>query len=273
PRPPEKPADIGALIERLDPAPETRHLQSTAPTRLKVLVGNESRDILVDYGHAVDLTVYFANASAALTDENRAALDRLGQALASDALNEFRYLIAGHTDAVGAEHYNAKLSRQRAAAVRDYLVMNWQIAPERLVVHGWGETRPKDPAHPDAEINRRVEIAPLVEDVAPVAIYRPPVAVGHDDFAPGPIAAERFDYLPAAPPAYAVQQTAPTVRWSGEPAAVLIAPAPVACAATHDPYRSARWLDLDDFGGAVSPLDCRAALRAGSGSVLITVRR
>lgn len=67
--------------------------------------------------------------------------------------------VEGHTDSVGSEMYNEKLSVRRAEAVFRYLV-NHGVAPERMEVAGYGQTRPV--ADNDTETgraqNRRVEL-------------------------------------------------------------------------------------------------------------------
>lgn len=67
--------------------------------------------------------------------------------------------ISGHTDNVGSEKSNRKLSRQRASVVRQYLIEKG-IAAERLAAKGFGESQPV--AENDTEKgriqNRRVEI-------------------------------------------------------------------------------------------------------------------
>ncbi|AWN47599.1 flagellar motor protein MotB [Methylobacterium terrae] len=107
----------------------------------------------------IDLTVFFAYDSARLTPEARIQLEPLGQALASRDLAGHGFLIAGHTDAAGAPAHNRRLSLARARAVRAHLVETYGIAPERLRVHGWGPSRPKDPAAPLSRVNRRVEVS------------------------------------------------------------------------------------------------------------------
>ncbi len=49
--------------------------------------------------------------------------------------------VEGHTDAVGGDSYNQKLSQARAESVRSYL-MRKGIAPYRLQAFGYGESRP-----------------------------------------------------------------------------------------------------------------------------------
>ena len=54
---------------------------------------------------------------------------------------KMRVRIEGHTDNVGGESFNLKLSQKRAEAVRDYLVSKG-IAEDRLEAAGYGLTRP-----------------------------------------------------------------------------------------------------------------------------------
>jgi OOP family OmpA-OmpF porin len=117
--------------------------------------------VRVDPARSVDLTVFFAYDSARLTPEARIQLEPLGQALASRDLAGHGFLIAGHTDAAGSPAHNRRLSLARARAVRAHLVETYGIDPGRLRVHGWGPTRPKDPAAPLSRVNRRVEVSLL----------------------------------------------------------------------------------------------------------------
>ena len=69
-------------------------------------------------------------------------LPRLDKVLAAlQANTDLRLHVAGHTDSVGSEAYNLKLSNGRANAVRDYLVGRG-IAAERVQAKGFGEGRP-----------------------------------------------------------------------------------------------------------------------------------
>lgn len=51
-------------------------------------------------------------------------------------------VIEGHTDDVGTEEANQRLSERRAKAVVDYLVRNQHVDRSRLTPVGYGETRP-----------------------------------------------------------------------------------------------------------------------------------
>lgn len=121
------------------------------------------RKVRVDYGRAVDLTVFFLYASYRLTPEARIQLEPLGRALQSPKLADMRFLVAGHTDAAGGDAYNRRLSLRRALEVKAYLVEAFGIDPVRLVAYGSGERRLKNPANPLSRVNRRVEVAVIDE--------------------------------------------------------------------------------------------------------------
>ena len=72
----------------------------------------------------------------------------------------YRIEIEGHTDAVGSEEYNLKLSQARAESVCEYLKQS-SIAPDRIIaVRGFGKSKPVASNDSDAgrQVNRRVEI-------------------------------------------------------------------------------------------------------------------
>ena len=67
--------------------------------------------------------------------------------------------ISAHTDDLGSEAYNMKLSQRRAKSVVDYLLMH-DIPQDRLIAKGYGETQPLVPNTSDENRakNRRVEL-------------------------------------------------------------------------------------------------------------------
>lgn len=156
--------------------------------------------VRVDPARSVDLTVFFAYDSARLTPEARIQLEPLGEALRARPLAGHGFLIAGHTDAAGGLAYNRRLSLARALAVKAHLVEAYGIAPGRLRVHGWGPTRPKDPAAPLSRVNRRVEVSliapartgglrfvlPVAQTCAGLPDPRPAAGLDLDDFAAAP---------------------------------------------------------------------------------------
>ena len=67
---------------------------------------------------------------------------------------ELRVEVAGHTDAIGTDAYNQKLSERRAQAVYDYLTGNGIDAGRLVGPVGFGESRPIAPnANPDGSDN------------------------------------------------------------------------------------------------------------------------
>lgn len=79
-----------------------------------------------------------------------------------------RVELAGHTDSIGTNGYNLRLSQRRADAAKRYMVSRG-IAPSRLVTRGYGETEPIAPnTTPDGQdnpegraLNRRTELRVL----------------------------------------------------------------------------------------------------------------
>ena len=90
----------------------------------------------------------------------------LGRALTNPDLRGSVFLIAGHTDAQGADEYNQRLSERRAAAVKRFLMDKFDLSSESLVAAGYGESRLKDKADPTASENRRVQIANFDQKVS-----------------------------------------------------------------------------------------------------------
>jgi outer membrane protein OmpA-like peptidoglycan-associated protein len=74
--------------------------------------------------------------------------------------------VEGHTDSVGGEDYNQRLSEQRAATVRDYLVQNG-IAMNNVSAIGFGKTRPiaSNDTSAGRQQNRRVELVVSGEEI------------------------------------------------------------------------------------------------------------
>jgi outer membrane protein OmpA-like peptidoglycan-associated protein len=99
----------------------------------------------------------FAFDSAELTPETRTILDDYVALLKKESFT--RAEIAGHTDTIGAEEYNERLSERRANAVKDYLISKG-LRPESLKVVGYGESHPIAPndTREGRQRNRRVEL-------------------------------------------------------------------------------------------------------------------
>ena len=147
------------IVERLmrtEPEPLTRSLRG-------IVVGGGTGETAepAASGFIDDLRVTFPFDSAEITPEARQTLDVLGEALLDGRLSTDRFEIAGHTDGVGNEQYNATLSERRAQAVVEYLSENFGLSRERLLGRGYGKAYLADPEDPRNPINRRVEILNL----------------------------------------------------------------------------------------------------------------
>jgi OOP family OmpA-OmpF porin len=68
--------------------------------------------------------------------------------------------VAGHTDDIGSNEYNLKLSQKRAEAVKNVLINKFGIDPNRIIAKGYGKSYPLVPNTTDTNraLNRRVEI-------------------------------------------------------------------------------------------------------------------
>jgi outer membrane protein OmpA-like peptidoglycan-associated protein len=101
--------------------------------------------------------VQFDFDKAAIRPDAAPILDEAARTLAEEG--EIAISVDGHTDSVGSEEYNERLSMRRAMAVRDYLAAKG-IDASRMTVQGFGESRPvatNDTAEGRAQ-NRRVEL-------------------------------------------------------------------------------------------------------------------
>jgi outer membrane protein OmpA-like peptidoglycan-associated protein len=106
-------------------------------------------DYLFDFDKAVIKKQYYSK------------LDEIAVVIKKDP--KMRVEVQGHTDGVGTEKYNMKLSIRRANAVRDYLIKKGGIAADRLTAVGFGKTKPiatNDTKEGRAQ-NRRVELKPI----------------------------------------------------------------------------------------------------------------
>ena len=83
--------------------------------------------------------VFFETGSAALLPSSAAELDRLASLLTE--VPTLRIQINGHTDNVGDDGSNLKLSEARAKSVYDYLAAK-NVAADRLKFKGYGEAQP-----------------------------------------------------------------------------------------------------------------------------------
>jgi outer membrane protein OmpA-like peptidoglycan-associated protein len=106
-------------------------------------------------GCPCDMTVQLQSDSADLAPEDQTRLDQVAQSLSR--LHWISGTIEGYTDATQQAEANQKLSEQRAASVRDYLLSKG-VGDNRMKVVGYGESNPiADNSTPEGRaLNRRV---------------------------------------------------------------------------------------------------------------------
>jgi len=119
-------------------------VEVTRPSESEITV-NLTNEVLFDFN------------SSGLRFESRETLREL-------ATNFQRYpdemiTIEGHTDSVGSDESNQRLSEERAGNVRDFLV-DHGVSPSRISALGFGATRPRasNDTPEGRQMNRRVEI-------------------------------------------------------------------------------------------------------------------
>lgn len=107
---------------------------------------------------ALSMEILFGYKSAELTEQAKTQLAPVGEALNSETLQNLKFVVEGHTDAVGGHAYNQNLSKERADAVKQFLVDTFHINASRIQIIGKGKNELLDPKNPDSEVNRRVRI-------------------------------------------------------------------------------------------------------------------
>ncbi len=102
--------------------------------------------------------IYFDFNSANIREESEPVLKEIAEAM--NAHPDWKLSVNGHTDNVGGNAYNLKLSERRAAAVKQALVESYQIAGDRLDTSGFGAGAPIETNEtPEGRArNRRVEL-------------------------------------------------------------------------------------------------------------------
>jgi len=125
PKPPPPPAPAPAPAPEPTPAPRAAEPKpAPKPVAEKVTF---AADVLFDFDKSV------------IKPEGKAKLDDLSNKIRG--INLEVVIAIGHTDSIGTDEYNQKLSVRRAESVKAYLVSKG-VEPNRIYTEGKGEKQP-----------------------------------------------------------------------------------------------------------------------------------
>lgn len=100
--------------------------------------------------------IFFDFGKATLREESKTELNKLVDIMKR---SEIVIELGGHTDSIGSDEANLRLSQDRVNSVKQYLVDNG-VNPDRIMAVGYGETQPIAPnsSEEGRAKNRRVEV-------------------------------------------------------------------------------------------------------------------
>ncbi len=154
--PADRDRDADHIADRLDACPDVAGVDSESPA-LRGCPAAEPKAKLSAARIEISEQIQFETGTATIRPQSEAVLTEIAAVLRDHPEIE-RCEVAGHTDDVGSAELNARLSRERATAVLEWLVARG-IARGRLTASGYGATRPLVPnaTEDDRARNRRVE--------------------------------------------------------------------------------------------------------------------
>ena len=158
---------LGVQSERLARQEEQRRRFRQVETMFapgEALIFTQGQNVLVR-----PIGLIFASGSAQIESEYFALLRKVQDAIR--AFPNSKVVVEGHTDSFGSDETNLTLSRDRAEAVRKYLLANMRdLSPDDVEFVGFGESRPvaNNETVEGRAKNRRIDlvIRPKVESDA-----------------------------------------------------------------------------------------------------------
>jgi len=152
---------ITSLVERLSAITGVQTVVQNVTMIDKASVLEASRQSFLQALAKIDTRgVAFLPGSASFTEESAAPLAQLHAVL--ENYPQGRVRIEGHTDNTGPDSVNLRISRDRAAAVANYLMARG-VSADQLIVKGYGSTQPIDDNNTanGRASNRRIEVSPV----------------------------------------------------------------------------------------------------------------
>ena len=110
------------------------------------------------------ITLTFESGKSKLLAESFDLLVKVEKAI--DVYPESELIIEGHTDSLGDDDFNQKLSQDRAESVLKYMINAMHIPSYRLIATGYGETNPiaNNETESGRSKNRRIDIVIIPHD-------------------------------------------------------------------------------------------------------------
>jgi outer membrane protein OmpA-like peptidoglycan-associated protein len=110
-----------------------------------------------------NLTINFESGKTEIRKEDKEQLRKAEEFIKKYPNN--RIMIEGHTDSIGSEKYNMRLSQRRAETIKKYFVQTGNVDPGKISALGYGELKPVDSNKTKTGMakNRRVEFLIVVE--------------------------------------------------------------------------------------------------------------
>lgn len=139
---------VNFVLEPEKPAKLPKPLLPIMPKKQRVILKKEKIEITE--------AIHFKSGKATILPVSYSLLNEVAQILVGNP--NIRIRIDGHTDSVGSDNFNFKLSEARAASVMKYLISRG-LPPERLSSKGFGESLPiaNNATEMGRAQNRRVE--------------------------------------------------------------------------------------------------------------------
>lgn len=136
--------EMTQLETELGQESEQRKLQEQIQRRFQqiaaVFTKEEAQVLRQGDNVIVRLALNFDSGSSVIRPEYFALLRKIQTAI--DVFPDSRVEVQGHTDSFGADDFNLELSKDRAEAVRRYLLANMTLGETTLEAVGFGETSP-----------------------------------------------------------------------------------------------------------------------------------
>ena len=106
---------------------------------------------------ALSFNILFDTDQSSVNSSQMDSIERFASVLAQ--YPKVRLMLGGHTDSQGSLVFNQRLSERRSAAVKEILIKQFNIAPERIITTGFGELDPvaDNSQSKGRQLNRRVD--------------------------------------------------------------------------------------------------------------------